>query len=266
MFQPLYIAATGLNAFEDQMIDVTNNLSNARTVGFKRGKTEMESLFYLEKTFQKRLTDEMEKTGSGTFAPVEFGTGVRIAGTPKDFTQGTIETTNNPFDLAIQGEGFFQFKLPDGTLAYSRAGNLHVDNDGNLVDPNGRILEPSITIPERATSITIRQDGTVVCTIDNQKEEIEVGQITIARFMNPQGLKAVGQNMFAETAASGEPLIGVPNEPGFGYMQQIALEGSNVDVISEMMRMLMVQRVFDTISKAVQAYNGMLSTLEKIKQ
>jgi flagellar basal-body rod protein FlgG len=266
MFQPLYIAATGLNAFEEQMVDVTNNLANARTVAFKRGKTEMESLFYLEKTFQRRLSEEMERVGEKPYAPIEFGTGVRISSTPKDFSQGTIEITSSPYDFAIQGEGFFQFRLPDGSVAYGRAGNLHVDNEGNLVDPNGRMLEPSITVPDRATSVTIQQDGTVLVTIDNELEQVEIGQITLARFANPGGLKAAGQNLFVATPASGEPVIGIANEEGFGYIQQYALESSNVDVISEMMRMVMVQRVFDTVSKAVQAYDGMLATLERIKQ
>ena len=266
MFQPLYIAATGLNAFEDQMIDITNNLANARTVAFKRGRTEMESLFYLEKTFQRRLAEEMERAELKPYAPIEFGTGVRIAATPKDFSQGTIEVTNNPLDLAIQGEGFFQFRLPDGTIAYGRAGNLHVDNEGNLVDPNGRMIEPGIVIPERTTNITIRQDGTVLVNIDNELEQIEIGQITLVRFTNQGGLRAIGQNLFTATPSSGEPIIGIANEEGFGYIQQYALETSNVDVISEMMRMVMVQRVFDTVSKAVQAYDGMLATLERIKQ
>ena len=266
MFQPLYIAATGLNSFEDEMIDVTNNLANAKTPAFKKGKTEMESLFYLEKTFQKRLEDEMGGGGVKPYAPVEFGTGVRISATPKDFSQGTIEITNDPFDLAIQGEGFFQFRMPDGTATYGRAGNLHVDNEGNLVDPNGRLLEPNITIPDRATSVSIGQDGTVLVTMDNDKTQVEIGQITIARFVNPSGLAAIGQNLFAATPSSGDPLIGVANEQGFGYIQQYAMESSNVDVVSEMMRMVMVQRVFDTISKAVQAYDGMMAQLQNIKQ
>jgi len=266
MFQPLYVAATGLNAFEDQMIDITNNLANARTVAFKRGKTEMESLFYLGKTFQTTLADEMERLEEKPYASMEFGTGVRIAATPKDFSQGTVEVTNNPFDLAIQGEGFFQFRLPDGTIAYGRAGNLHVDNEGNLVDPNGRLIDPSIIIPDRTSSVTIKEDGTLLVTVDNELEEIELGQITLARFANPGGLKSIGQNLFKETPSSGVPMIGIPNEEGFGYVRQYALESSNVDVISEMMRMIMVQRVFDTVSKAVQAYDGMLTALERIKQ
>ncbi len=266
MFQPLYIAATGLNTYEDVMTDLTNNLSNAKTVAFKRGRTETESLFYLEGSFQKKLAAEMGTAEEKPYAPIEFGTGVRIASTSKDFSQGTLETTKSPFDLAIQGEGFFQFKLPDGTIAYSRAGNLHIDNEGNLVDPNGRIFEPNIVVPQGTTSVVIQQDGTVLVTINNDKDQVELGQINLVRFMNPQGLKAIGQNLYVATPASGDPVIGVPNQEGFGYVQQYSLEGSNVDVISEMMRMLVVQRVFDTISKAVQAYDGMLSTLEKIKQ
>jgi flagellar basal-body rod protein FlgG len=266
MFQPLYVAATGLNAFEDQMIDITNNLANARTVGFKRGKTEMESLFYLEKTFQRRLEEEMREEGTKPYAPLEFGTGVRIAATPRDFAQGNIEVTSNPFDFAVQGEGFLSFRLPDGTIGYGRAGNLHVDNEGNVVDPNGRLLEPQITLPARTTNVVVRQDGTVIVNVDNQIDQIEVGQITLARFTNPSGLKAVGQNLFVSTPSSGDPIIGVANEEGFGYIQQYALENSNVDVISEMMRMVMVQRVFETVSKAVQVYDGMLTALERIKQ
>jgi len=271
MFQPLYIAATGLNSFEDQMIDITNNLSNARTVGFKRGRTEMESLFYLQKTFKDRLGAEMEKIGTEPFSEkpyssVQFGTGVRIASTPKDFSQGPVEITNNPFDLAIQGEGFFQFQAADGSIVYGRAGNLHVDNEGNLVDPNGHIIDPGIVFPEDTTSVIVRQDGTILITIEGDIDQTEIGQINLARFSNSQGLEAVGQNLFKATAASGEPIVGIPGEEAFGTISQYSLEYSNVDVISEMMRMVMVQRVFDTVSKAVQAYDGMLTSLERMKQ
>lgn len=266
MFQPLYIAATGLNVLEDQITDITNNLSNARTVGFKKGTTQLESLFYLEKTFQKRLSDEMQTDEGTANAPVEYGTGVRIAATPKDFSQGNIEVTSNPFDIAIQGEGFFQVRMPDGSIAYTRAGNLHIDNEGNLVDPNGRLIEPSIVVPDRTTNVTIRQDGTVLANIDNGLDQIELGQITLARFPNNSGLKAIGQNLFVATPASGEPTVGLANDQGFGYIQQYAIESSNVDVLAEMMNMLMVQRVFDTVSKAVSAYDGMLTKIESMKQ
>jgi flagellar basal-body rod protein FlgG len=267
MFEPLYVAATGMNVFEDEMVDITNNLANARTVGFKKGRVEKESLFTIEKTFQTQLREQMLSQGiTPPFGPVEYGTGVRVAATPKDFSQGTIEITNNPLDLAIQGEGFFQYTMPDQTIVYGRAGNLHVDNEGNLVDPNGHKLEPGIIIPEGATRIIIKRDGAVLASMGNSAETQEVGQINLVRFYNPAGLKSIGQNLFQETDSSGPPTIGVANEEGLGSINQYSLESSNVDVISEMMRMVMLQRVFDTVSKAVQSYDGMLTAVDKMKQ
>lgn len=265
MFQPLYVAATGLSAMQDEMLNVTNNLANAQTIGFKKGRTEMESLFYIEKSFQDLLYEAM----SGSETPpvnVEYGTGVRVASTPRDFAQGSVEVTNNPLDIAIKGNGFFIFAMPDGTTAYGRAGNLHIDNDGNLVDPNGHFLEPNIVLPQGTTSVIIQQDGTVRAAVDNETTYTEVGQINLARFTNPAGLKSLGQNMFVATEASGAPLIGTASEEGFGTINQYSLEGSNVDVISEMMRMVMVQRVFDTVTKAVQSYEGMLASVNQMKQ
>lgn len=265
MFQPLYVAATGLSAMQDEILSITNNLANAKTVAFKKGRSEMESLFYIEKSFKDVLYEAM----SGTETPpvnVEYGTGVRVAATPKDFAQGSIEITNNPLDIAIQGEGFLQYRMPDGTKAYGRAGNLHIDNDGNLVDPNGRMLESQIVFPQGTTSVVIGQDGTILAGVNNEKSPSELGQITLARFTNPAGLKSIGQNIYQATEASGEPVIGVPTQEGFGSINQYSLEQSNVDVISEMMRMVMVQRVFDTVTKAVQSYEGMLASLEKMKQ
>jgi flagellar basal-body rod protein FlgG len=265
MFQPLYVAATGLSAMQDEILNITNNLANAKTVAYKKGRTEMESLFFIEKSFKDQLYEAM----SGTETPpvsVEYGTGVRVASTPKDFAQGSIEVTNNPLDIAIKGDGFFRFRMPDGSEAYGRAGNLHIDNDGNLVDPNGHFLLPEIVVPQGTTSVVIQQDGVVLVAVDNENEYSEIGQIDLARFTNPAGLKAVGQNLYQMTEASGEPLIGIAGENGFGSINQYALEQSNVDVISEMMRMVMVQRVFDTVTKAVQSYEGMLTSLERMKQ
>jgi flagellar basal-body rod protein FlgG len=265
MFQPLYVAATGLSAMQDEILSITNNLANAKTVAFKKARSEMESLFYVEKSFKDTLYQAM----AGTETPpvnVEHGTGTRVAATPKDFAQGSMEVTNNPLDLAIQGEGFFHLKMPDQSVAYTRAGNFHVDNDRNLVDPNGRILEPPLLLPDGTTSVVIRQDGAVLVGVNNEKQLSEIGQITLARFTNPAGLKSIGQNLYQATAASGEPLIGVPTQEGFGSINQFSLEQSNVEVISEMMRMVMTQRVFDTITKAVQSYEGMLTALERMKQ
>jgi len=267
MFEPLYVAATGMNVFEDEMVDITNNLANARTVGFKRGRTEKENLFTIERTFQKELREQMIKQGVvPSFGPSSYGTGVRVVATTKDFSQGTMEVTSNPLDMAVQGDGFFKFILPDGAAAYGRAGNLHVDNDRNLVDPNGYKVQPSIVIPDGTTGIAIRQDGTVLVSVNNSVEQEEIGQITLARFINPGGLESIGQNLFKLTDSSGEPIEGVANQEGFGSINQYALESSNVDVISEMMRMVMIQRVFDTVAKAVQTYDAMLTALERIKQ
>ncbi|MFA4843791.1 MAG: flagellar basal-body rod protein FlgG [Candidatus Margulisiibacteriota bacterium] len=265
MFQPLYVAATGLSAMQDEILNITNNLANAKTVAFKKSRAEMESLFFVEKSFKDTLSDAM----SGIDQPpvnVEHGTGVRVAATPKDFSQGAIEVTNNALDLAIQGEGFFQVKMADGTMAYSRAGNFHLDNERNIVDPNGRMLEPAIQIPEGTTSVVIRQDGTILVSIDNATEQNEVGQLALARFTNPAGLRSLGQNLYTATEASGDPAISAPNQSGYGSVNQFSVEQSNVDVISEMMKMVMVQRVFDTVTKAVSSYEGMLAKLEQMKQ
>ncbi len=265
MFQPLYVAATGLSALQDEILDITNNLANAKTVGFKKGRTEMESLFFVERSFKDVLSEAM--TGTET-PPVnaEFGTGVRVSSTPKDFSQGTIEVTSNATDLAIQGEGFFQVKMPDGSLAYTRAGNFHIDNDGNLTDPNGRLLEPSIVIPSGTTSLLVQTDGTVFAAVSGGSDLSEVGQIALARFTNPGGLKSIGQNLYQATEASGDATIGTATQDGLGTIAQYSLESSNVDVISEMMRMTMAQRVFDTVTKAVQSYQGMLTSLNQMKQ
>ncbi|MFC1511524.1 flagellar basal-body rod protein FlgG [Candidatus Margulisiibacteriota bacterium] len=264
MFQPLYVAATGLSALEEEILNITDNLANAKTVAFKKGRTEMESLFYVEKSFRDMLYEAMAGLESQPVS-VEYGTGVRVAATPRDFTQGSIETTNNPLDIAVSGEGFFQFRMPDGSTSYGRAGNLHLDNEGNLVDPNGRILEPQIIMPEGTTSVIIQQNGVVYAAVNNEGDYSEIGQIDLARFTNHAGLKSIGQNLYQATEASGEAILGTPGEEGFGYVNQYSLEQSNVDVISEMMRMVMVQRVFDTVTKAVQSYEGMLKSLEGMK-
>jgi len=270
MFQPLYIAATGLASLEEEITNITDNLANAKTVAFKKSRTELESLYYAQKTFADELETAMQRgEGRGlskSSLPIEFGSGVRVAATTKDFTQGSIEITNRPFDLAIQGEGLFQFTMPDGSFAYGRAGNLHVDNEGNLVDTAGHYLEPRVTVPEEATQVTIQSDGTVLVRLNNEIESSEVGQVTLARFANPAGLESKGQNLFAATESSGEVIIGYAGDDGYGNISQYSLEKSNVDVISEMMRMVMVQRVFDIIAKAVQSYETMLTAVGNMKQ
>ena len=265
MFQPLYVAATGLSALQDKILTITNNLANAKTVAFKKARTESESLFYVEKSFKDRLYEAM----SGNDTPpvsVEYGTGVRIASTPSDFTQGSFETTSNPLDIAIKGEGFLQFKMADGTIAYGRAGNLHIDDAGNLVDPNGHMLESPVVVPPGTTSIVIRTDGVVLVAVNNSSDYSEIGQINLVRFTNQTGLKNIGQNLYQAAPASGEAMVGVPGQENFGTISQYSQEQSNVDVITEMMEMVMTQRVFDTVTKAVQSYDAMLDSLRNMRQ
>ena len=266
MFQPLFVAASGLETFEHEISDITNNLSNARTIGFKKGRLERESLFYTEKSFSQHLTQAMDRSGGGAgLAGTHLGGGVRVTGSVSDFSQGSVEVTNNVFDMAIQGEGFFQLRLPDGTLAYTRAGNFHIDNDGNLVNPNGNFLDPSITFPSGTTSFQVRPDGVVFATIDGQATPQEAGQVTLARFPNSAGLVPIGKNLYQTTPASGEAIIGVASADGYGSISQFALEQSNVDVIQELMRMTLAQRLFEVVSRAVQAYDGMLQSLNQIR-
>ncbi|MFA5104066.1 MAG: flagellar basal-body rod protein FlgG [Candidatus Margulisiibacteriota bacterium] len=267
MFQPLYVAATGLNAFEEEMSNITNNLSNAKTVAFKKGRVEKESMFYVNKTFSNYLDDAVDKRADldNPRNSIESGLGVRVVGTPKDFSQGTIEVTNNPLDMAIEGEGFFQMRLPDGSIAYGRAGDFHADNAGNLVDPNGRLLDPPVVFPDNTTSVLVKSDGTIMVSINDSLDLTEIGQLSLAKFSNPSGLKSLGQNLYAQTDAAGDPMIGVPGQTGFGTIQQSALEQANVDIITEMMKMVMIQRVFDTVTKAIQSYDQMVTAAIQMK-
>lgn len=265
MFQPLYVAATGLSTTEDELSEIANNLANASTPSFKRGRVETESLIYIQKSFKDMLDEEISRSESSPNIVPEFGTGVKVAATPRDFSQGSIQNTSSPFDIAIQGEGFVQVKMPDGSVSYTRAGHLHVDNEGNLVDPNGHLVEPSIIIPQGTTSVVISQNGAVLVSVNNQLTQTEIGQLNLAKFNNTSGLRSLGQNLYASTESSGEPIIGNPGDPGYGTIVQYAIESSNVDVVSEMMRMVMVQRIFDSITKVVSTYEGMLTSLERMK-
>jgi flagellar basal-body rod protein FlgG len=261
MFKPLYVASTGLNAFDTEMIDITNNLANAKTTGFKRGRVDFETIY------AQAILSASQRINNDQTKPVtsELGSGVKVAGTPKDFSQGTVEVTKSPLDIAIQGDGFLQFRLPDGTVAYSRAGNFQQDSSGNLISPSGYPLEPNITLPQGTTDILIDASGKFFVQVNNQLEQIEVGQLSLARFINPQGLESRGENLYVKSNASGEPIIGLPGEEGFGGIAQFSLETSNVDVVEELMRMIITQRVFDTVTKAVQSYEAMLTSVGQMK-
>ena len=260
MFRPFYIAATGMDACQKDLEGIIDNVSNAQTTAFKRSRIEFANLFpeILEKAV-KKLDDNMPATGN-----IELGSGVKIVGTPKDFSQGNIEVTDNAMDIAILGDGFLQFLLPNGEIAYSRAGNLRKDNSGLLIGPLGHILEPQINIPDNTTSIIFNPDGRVFVQMNEGTDTIEVGQITIARFVNPEELESIGDNLYKKNVASGDPTIGIPSQEGFGNLEQYALESSNVDIVKEMMRMVITQRSFDVISKAMQGGEGMLKSALEI--
>ncbi|GBR75561.1 flagellar basal-body rod protein FlgG [Candidatus Termititenax persephonae] len=198
MFRQFYIAATGMNAMEKDLVTITNNVSNVKTTGFKKSRIELETLF-------PQILEEAVQDAETTFEKglVELGSGVRVVGTPKDFSSGTIEVTNNQLDVAIQGEGFLRFQLPDGSIAFSRAGNLHKDSDGRLVNINGYPMDPEIRIPDTATNVLVTTTGAVYVQEDNQVTQSQIGQIELVKFVNPTSLKSVGGNLYVETAASG---------------------------------------------------------------
>lgn len=252
--QLFYVGATGMDAFQKDLMNITNNVSNAQTIGFKKSRVELENLFpyILEEAIVKVDKDHQEKEA------IEIGSGVRVSSVNKDFTMGSIEMTGKPMDLAIEGEGFFQFRLVDGSIAYGRAGNLHKDSEGNIVDPNGHLFEPALKIPSYATSISIDSEGKVYVKEKDDSQSVEIGQILLARFTNPSGLKSIGQNLYVATSASGEPVLNLPGKESTGSIAQGALEYSNVDIISEMMRMVITQRSFEIVSKLVQSGEAML--------
>jgi flagellar basal-body rod protein FlgG len=262
--QLFYIGATGMDAFQKDMINITNNVSNAQTVGYKKSRVEFENLFptILDEVIANLDDDDLSNLEQAKHISnknaLEIGTGVKAAAVTKDFTQGTMQVTNRDLDIAIKGNGFLTFRLNDGSNAYSRAGNLQIDNEGNLVDINGHLLDPPIKIPDNTTNITISDDGRVLIRLNNELNEREVGQFMVAQFVNPSGLQSIGQNLFKETEASGEVSLEIPGKSAAGSIEQRALEFSNVDIISEMMRMVITQRAFDIISKAVQSGEAML--------
>lgn len=250
----LQVARTGLDAQQTRMRVIANNLANVNTTGFKRDRAEFETLAY-----QMMTAAGSTSAGENHYAVgLNLGTGVQLTGTARVTTQGTLQTTGNPFDLAIEGEGYFQVARPDGSTGYTRAGNFHVSSEGKIVTSEGMPLQPEIQIPEGAQSVTIGTDGTVTATVAGQTEATEVGKIEIARFINPAGLMALGGNLYAETAASGTAQTGPAGAEGRGTIRQAALEGSNVNVVEELVDMIETQRAYEVNSKMISATDEML--------
>ena len=249
----LNVAKTGLNAQQERMSVISNNLANVNTVGFKRDRANFETLLYQD------LREVGAQTSQNTQLPtgLAIGTGVRIVSSEKLYSQGSIINTDNSLDMTIDGGGFFQVLMPDGQIAYTRAGNFTKSSTGQIVSSNGYPLEPAITIPENASSVSISRDGIVSVGIPGQTAPQVVGNIEIASFPNNGGLKPMGENMMAATGASGAPIVGAPGADGQGKILQGALEASNVNVVEELVNMIETQRAYEVNSKAISAVDSM---------
>jgi flagellar basal-body rod protein FlgG len=249
----MWVAKTGLDAQQTRMNVISNNLANVNTTGFKRDRAIFEDLLY------QNIRQAGGQTGANTQAPtgLMLGTGVRVVATEKQHAQGNMVNTQNPLDIAIAGEGFFQIAQPDGTISYSRDGNFKLSNTGQIVTSSGALLQPGITIPTTASSVTFGRDGTVSIELAAGGSQV-IGQIQLARFVNPSGLEAKGQNLFKETPASGAPQVLQPGTTGAGILMQGTLEASNVNVVEEMVNMIETQRAYEINSKAISAVDGML--------
>ncbi len=250
----LWAAKTGLDAQQTRMAVVSNNLANVNTTGFKRGRAVFEDLLYqnIRQVGAQTTQDTQFATG------LSLGTGVRVVATEKNFSQGNLMQTSSATDMAINGRGMFQVLMPDGTLAYTRDGAFRPNAQGELVTSSGYQLQPGISIPEGAQSLTIGTDGTVSVTLAGQATPTQVGTVQLVDFVNPQGLQPRGENLFTESAASGPPQAGTPGLNGLGTIVQATLESSNVNVVEELVNMIETQRAYEMNSKAIAATDQML--------
>ena len=250
----MHIARTGLDAQDMRMRVISNNLANVNTTGYKRDRAAFETLAYQTVTAPGAQSTAETRYATG----LNLGTGVRIQGTARIDTQGSLATTGNSLDLALDGDGYFQVTLPGGTLGYTRAGNFSRSAEGLLVTAQGYTVQPGITVPQGATSITIGTDGTVSATIAGQTEPSQIGQVQVATFPNSAGLQAKGDNYLTETSASGAVSLGIAGQDGRGNIRQGMLEGSNVNVVEELVNMIETKRAYEVNSKMITATNEML--------
>ena len=261
MFRSLHIAATGMAAQERNLDAISNNIANGSTAGYKKQRADFQDLLYQTIRASGTQTSATAMTPSG----LQVGNGVRVVGMTRSFAQGSTLVTNNPLDVAIEGDGFFVVQQADGTPAYTRAGNFQTNAQGQIVTAEGYAIDPAITIPPDATSVTIGADGTVSVTINSQPAPTQVGQITTAAFVNPAGLTALGHNLYVESAASGTPIVGVPGTDSRGALQQGSIENSNVDVVEEMVGLINAQRGYEINSKVISAADEMLQSATQLR-
>lgn len=257
MHAALWVSKTGLSAQDTQLRTISNNLANVSTVGFKKERAIFQDLLYQ----QVRQPGSQSSLNTQLPSGLQLGTGVRTVATQKMHTESSLQVTEQPLDMAIDGRGFFQIQMPDGTLAYSRNGQFQLNSEGQIVNAQGFLLEPEIQVPQDAQSVSISRDGIVSVRLPASTEETELGQITIADFVNPAGLESFGGNLYRQTGASGEPVVAVPGEEGIGTTEQGMLENSNVNAVEELVNMISTQRAYEMNSKVVSTADSMLRNL-----
>jgi flagellar basal-body rod protein FlgG len=263
MIRALYTAASGMNAQQMNLDNIANNLANSSTTGFQERRMQFTDLLYQNQVMPGSAATQQTTVAAG----LQVGLGVRPGSAEIIQTQGDLETTGNPLDVAIQGAGFFQIQLPNGQIGYTRAGSFHLDAEGNVVTPDGNPLQPTIVIPADTTNISIGSDGTVTVTLPGQTQASTVGTIQLATFPNPGGLNSVGNNIYMPTTASGDAIVGAPGGPdGLGTLQQNSLEQSNVSVVEQFVDMIVAQRSYEANSRVVKAADEMMQQLNQLAQ
>ena len=262
MIRSLWTSATGMQAQELNIDVISNNLANVNTSGFKKSRAEFQDLLY------ESLRPAGAASSADTTIPtgVQLGHGARPSAVQKMFSQGDFQNTENELDWAVEGDGFFQIELPNGETSYSRCGEFKLDADGRIVNADGFLLVPQLTIPTDTVSITVGMDGTVSIIQADDPVPSEIGTIQLARFVNPGGLRSLGRNLFVPTEGSGDEIIGTPGEDGFGNISQGFLEMSNVSVVDEMVNMITAQRAYETNSKVIQTADDMLQMANNLKR
>ncbi|MCL2220305.1 MAG: flagellar basal-body rod protein FlgG [Chitinispirillia bacterium] len=262
MIRSLMTAATGMEAMQFYMDNITNNLSNLHTNGYKRTRVEFQELMY------QAIREPGVRNFEGSMAPagIEVGLGVKAGATMRVFQQGSPNLTQNPYDIAISGEGFFQITMPDGSTSYTRDGSFKQSNDGTLVTSSGFIVQPQITVPEGANSFQVEPDGRVSVIMPGEELSTDIGQFELVRFINPAGLRSLGGNLFGATDASGVPVVALPGEDSMGTLMQNYVEASNVQIVDEMVSMIAAQRAYEIVSKAISTSEEMLQIANNLKR
>jgi len=258
----LNIAATGMLAQQMNVEVISNNIANMNTTGYKRQRAEFSDLLYQD---QRRVGSNSSDQGTVVPSGIQLGLGVKPAAVYRIGEQGSIQMTDNSFDLAVNGKGLFQVELPSGETGYTRAGSFQLSADGDLVTPDGYLVQPGVTVPEDAVGVTVNANGEVWVDFDGQVQPQLVGQIELARFANEAGLEALGDNLFAETVASGQPAVGVPGSVGYGSVLQGAIESSNVDVVKEVTNMVAAQRAYEMNSRVISASDEMMQSVTQLR-